>query len=285
MKINTNILIQKQLKNLTNKNFSKKYITQYIAPIINNINYSKERKFIISGAQGAGKSTLAILFKLVLEKVYKKKVMLLSIDDYYLSQNQRLKLSKKIHPLLVTRGVPGTHNIKALKKNIADFEKQFFPIAVPIFDKLKDNISKRKKIIKSADILLLEGWCCGSKTINKKYLFKNINNLESIFDKNKIWRKYYNYQLKNEYQKVFSLFNKQIYIEVPSFKYVLKWRNTQEKTNALKSKKNAFMKKDELKRFIQHYEKLTKWMIKTMPAKADMLIKIDNNQKIKKIII
>ena len=175
MKINTNILIQKQLKNLTNKNFSKKYITQYIAPIINNINYSKERKFIISGAQGAGKSTLAILFKLVLEKVYKKKVMLLSIDDYYLSQNQRLKLSKKIHPLLVTRGVPGTHNIKALKKNITDFEKQLFPIAVPIFDKLKDNISKRKKIIKAADILLLEGWCCGSAPIANQYLLKNIN--------------------------------------------------------------------------------------------------------------
>ena len=45
------------------------------------------------------------------------------------------------------------------------------------------------------------------------------------------------------------------------------------------------MSKNDLQIFIQHYEKLTKWMIKTMPAKADIIIKIDSNQKIKKVII
>ena len=44
------------------------------------------------------------------------------------------------------------------------------------------------------------------------------------------------------------------------------------------------MNKNELQVFIQHYEKLTKWMMKTMPAKADILIKIDGNQKIKKVV-
>ena len=45
------------------------------------------------------------------------------------------------------------------------------------------------------------------------------------------------------------------------------------------------MNKVKLKEFIQHYEKLTKWMMLTMPNHADILIKIDSNQKIKKIII
>ena len=45
------------------------------------------------------------------------------------------------------------------------------------------------------------------------------------------------------------------------------------------------MNKKDLQKFIQHYEKLTKWMMKTMPAKADILIKIDSNQKIKKVVI
>ena len=45
------------------------------------------------------------------------------------------------------------------------------------------------------------------------------------------------------------------------------------------------MKKTDLQNFVQHYEKLTKWMILSMPAKADMLIKIDSNQKIKKVVI
>ena len=285
MQIQINTFIQEKLKHLTNKTFSKKYINLYIVPIIKNINDSKNDKFIIAGSQGSGKSTLTAVLKLVLEKFYKKKVMLLSIDDYYLSKNKRLKLSKKIHPLLITRGVPGTHNIAALRKDIINFQKKKFPIVAPLFNKLKDDISSKKKIIKKAEILLLEGWCCGSPPINREYLFNNINHLESTLDKNKLWRQYYNSQLQKDYKKVFSLFDQQIYIQAPSFTYILKWRFAQEKSNALKSKNEKFMKKTDLRKFIQHYEKLTKWMIKTMPAKADMLIKIDKNQKIKKVVI
>ena len=284
MQVEINTFIQEHLKQLTNKTFSKKYISQYIAPIINNINTSKDKKFIIAGSQGAGKSTLAILFKLALEKIYKKKVMLLSIDDYYLSKKKRLELSKKIHPLLITRGVPGTHNIEALKKDVISFQKNKFPIITPLFNKLKDNVSDKKKIIKNAEILLLEGWCCGSPPINKKYLFKNINSLEVTLDKNKKWRQYYNSQLKKGYEKVFSLFDQRIYIQAPSFKYILKWRYAQEKNNALRSRQQDFMNKGDLESFIKHYEKITKWMMKTMPAKADILIKIDGNQKIKKVV-
>ena len=285
MQIEINTFIQENLKKLTNKNFSKKYISQFIIPIINKINNSKDNKFIIAGSQGAGKSTLAKIFKLVLENAYKKKVMLLSIDDYYLSKNKRNKLSKNIHPLLITRGVPGTHDIVALKNDIINFQKKKFPIITPKFNKLKDDISSKKNIIKNAEILLLEGWCCGSPSINKKYLFQNINRLETIFDKNKKWRQYYNSQLKKDYKKVFSLFDQQIYIQPPSFSYILKWRYNQEKNNALKSRNKDFMNKKDLQKFIQHYEKLTKWMMKTMPAKADILIKIDSNQKIKKVVI
>ena len=284
MQVEINTFIQEHLKQLTNKTFSKKYISQYIAPIINNINTSKDKKFIIAGSQGAGKSTLAILFKLALEKIYKKKVMLLSIDDYYLSKKKRIKLSKKIHPLLITRGVPGTHDIVALKNDIINFQQKKFPITTPTFNKLKDDVSIKKKIIKNAEILLLEGWCCGAPSINKKYLFENINSLESKLDKNKKWRQFYNSQLKRDYKKVFSLFDQQIYIQPPSFNYIIKWRYAQEKNNALKSRKKDFMNKNDLQVFIQHYEKLTKWMMKTMPAKADILIKIDGNQKIKKVV-
>ena len=285
MQIEINTFIQENLKKLTNKNFSKKYISQFIIPIINKINNSKDSKFIIAGSQGAGKSTLAKIFKLVLENAYKKKVMLLSIDDYYLSKNKRNKLSKNIHPLLITRGVPGTHDIVALKNDIINFQKKNFPIKTPRFNKLKDDISSKKNIIKNAEILLLEGWCCGSPSINKKYLFQNINPLETIFDKNKKWRQYYNSQLKKDYKKVFRLFDQQIYIQPPSFSYILKWRYAQEKNNALKSRNKDLMNKKDLQKFIQHYEKLTKWMMKTMPAKADILIKIDSNQKIKKVAI
>jgi len=146
------------------------------------------------------------------------------------------------------------------------------------------NLNNKRNIFNNSEILLLEGWCCGSKPITNQYLFKNINSLENTFDKNNNWRKYYNFLLRNEYKSVFSLFDKQIYIQAPSFKYVLKWRYHQEKRSASKSNNKNFMNISDLQKFIQHYEKLTKWMIQTMPAKSDILIKLDSNQKIKKLL-
>ena len=145
MKKNITTIIQRELTKLTNKKFSKKYISNYILPIINFIINSEDNKYIISGSQGAGKTTLSKLFKIIIEKIYNKKVMLISIDDYYLDKSKRYKLAKTIHPLLITRGVPGTHNIKKLQNNINQFKKRQFPIVVPTFNKLKDNISKKTK--------------------------------------------------------------------------------------------------------------------------------------------
>ena len=284
MKIDIIRFTQDKLLKLTKKRFSKIYITEYIIPIIDKIIQSNDNKFLISGSQGVGKSTLSILLKIVIEKIYKKKVMLLSIDNYYLSKAKRLKLAKKVHPLLVTRGVPGTHNIKKLYQDINQFNKQKFPISIPHFDKIKDDVTTKRNKISNAQILILEGWFCGSLPIRTKYLYKNMNQLESKYDHNKVWRKYYNSMLKNEYKKVFNMFNKKIYMKPPSFKYIIKWRSLQENNNANKSNSKNFMNKDMLKKFIQHYEKITKWMMKTMPDKVDMLIKIDKNQKIKKLI-
>ena len=283
MKIDINIFIQQQLLISTNKKFSIAYISRSITPIIDKIINTNDNKFLISGSQGVGKSTLAIIIKLVIEKIYKKKVMILSIDDYYLSKNKRNEISKKIHPLLKTRGVPGTHDINKLRRHINNFNKQKFPISTPKFDKLKDDCSKTLNKVTSAQILILEGWCCGTSAVEDKYLYKNINKLELNLDKNFVWRKYYNSILKNQYQSVFKMFDITIYLKPPSFAYVLKWRVLQEKNNAIKNNQKELMNKKELSFFIQHYEKITKWMIKTMPAKADLLINLDRNQKIKKI--
>ena len=284
MKKNIDLIIQKELEKLTSKKFSKSYICKYILPIIQYIDKTNDKKFIISGSQGSGKSTLSKLIKIIIEKTSSKKVMLLSIDDYYLSKIDRYNLSQQIHPLLITRGVPGTHNIKKLKEHLGQFKKKQFPIITPTFNKLKDDISKKTKVFNKADILILEGWCCGAKPIENKFLKINLNKVEKELDKDFKWRKYYNSKLKNEYQQIFKTFDRIIYLQPPSFQSVLKWRYAQEKNNAKKTKTKNFMDKNTTKNFILYYEKLTKWMIKNMPDKADMLIKVDKAQKIKKII-
>ena len=189
--------IQIEIHKTYNKKYSKKYIEDKLIPIINYICSSKSKKFLFGGSQGIGKSSFINIISKTIEKFYNKKILLLNLDNYYLSKKQRLLLSKQIHQLLITRGVPGTHDIKKLVKNIKQFNKGKYPITIPMFDKLIDDTSKSTKIIKTkCDILFLEGWCCGSSEIPKKILYKNINNLEKIKDPKYQWRNFYNNKLQ-----------------------------------------------------------------------------------------
>ncbi len=275
--------IQKKIEIILKKKYSKNYIKLNILPIIDYINSSNQNKFIIGGSQGVGKSSLILILRETLEKFYGKKVLSLSLDDFYLSQKERKTLSQKEHKLLLTRGVPGTHNIKNLIETVKKFEKKLYPISLPIFDKLIDDTTKKKNVIKNhCNILILEGWCCGSNYINKEYLYKNINNLEKKFDKNFKWRNYYNNKLKNEYKKLFDMFDKKIFIKAPSFKYVLDWRLKQEINNSSSSRFSKKMDVQEIKEFLQYYEKITKWMLKESNNNSDFLIFVNKNQKIYK---
>ena len=95
-----------------------------------------------------------------------------------------------------------------------------------------------------------------------------------------IWRKKVNNELKKSYKKIFNLIDKKIFLKVPSFKYVLKWRLLQEKKLKKASKKS--MTKKELKRFIMFYERITKNMTKNY-KNNDYIISIDEKHKIKSI--
>ena len=275
--------IQIEIHKTYNKKYSKKYIEDKLIPIINYICSSKSKKFLFGGSQGIGKSSFINIISKTIEKFYNKRILLLSLDNYYLSKKQRLLLSRKKHKLLITRGVPGTHNIEKLVKNINQFNKEKYPITIPLFDKLTDDKSKSIKMKTKFDILFLEGWCCGSSEIPKKILYKNINNLEKIKDPKYQWRNFYNNKLKMEYKKLFKLFDELIFLKTSSFDNVFKWRFKQEKYNQSKNKKSKRMSADEIKIFIQHYEKLTKWMLKDLNKKAQIVIKFEKNHKISSV--
>ncbi|MDC0861356.1 kinase [Alphaproteobacteria bacterium] len=273
-------IIKKELKKLINIDFTDTYIKYNYIPIIEKIKNLK--KIMISGPQGSGKSTLSELIKSIFPNIYNKEVTILRLDDFYLRKSERLKLSKNVHSLLKVRGVPGTHDIKLLKKIIKKLELKKFPIYLPSFDKLKDDRRKNFRKINESDLIIFEGWCLGANFINDSFLKKNINSLEAENDPQFIWRNYYNNILKKDYQKIFLKFKYTIYIQAPSFECIYKWRLEQE--FKLKKKKLTVSSKTNIKKFIQYFEKLTIWMSTEMSKDSNILINLDTNQLINKIL-
>ena len=77
-------------------------------------NKSKTLILGLSGGQGIGKTTITSIISIILKKYFNKKIFVISIDDFYKTIKERYKLSQNIHPLLQTRGVPGTHDVKII---------------------------------------------------------------------------------------------------------------------------------------------------------------------------
>ena len=271
--------IQYTLKKLTGKMLSFDEINDTYLRLFTKLQYKKT--IMIAGSQGSGKSTLSLIIKKYFQKFYSKNVVILSIDDFYLSSYQRKKLAKKFKTnLFETRGVPGTHNFKLLYETIDQLRSNKFPVYSPTFDKVTDNTKKYKRKISRADLIILEGWCVGSKTIDTKYLNQNINELEKNNDQNLIWRTAYNNFL-DDYQKIFNKFNYYVFIKLPNWENVINWKYKQEL--ALRSLSNDNKLKKRLYKFIQYYEKLSKWMSMTTPSYCNVLISLDKNQSIKNI--
>ena len=248
----------------------------------------KKTKVIgLTGGQGTGKSTISNILKIILKEAYNLETVIFSIDDFYKTLHDRKILSKKISKLFLTRGVPGTHDTKMLFQCIKNLKKnKFKKINIPKFDKsIDDRLKKNKwlKVKKKPQIVIFEGWCVGVKAQKNKDLISPINELEKQKDTKKIWRQKVNSELKNDYKKIFNLIDKLIFLKVPSFNYVYKWRLLQEKKLRITGKGNKTMTDKQIENFVMYYERITKHMLKTLPKKADTVISIDKKHRLKSI--
>ena len=253
--------------------------------------YNKDHKtklIGLSGGQGAGKSTITGILNLILKKKYGLNLCVFSIDDFYKTKIERIKMSKKIHPLFLTRGVPGTHDLSLINNTIKKLKrKNFKTVLIPRFDKSKDDRlikSKWKKVKIKPDIIIFEGWCVGTTHQNNFELKKPLNFVERKYDKNLKWRKIVNNLLKKRYRSLFSKIDKLVYLKVPHFNYIIKWRWKQEQKMKLTSKSKKTMSKIQVKEFIMFYERLTKHMMKNYSKISDLTIFLDKNHRSKKLI-
>lgn len=242
----------------------------------------------VNGAQGAGKTTFCALMKLVLEGGYGLKVLNLSIDDLYLSRKDREKLAETVHPLFITRGVPGTHYVQKgidLFNTLANAAPTD-STPIPRFNKATDDVYPENECDHfkgRPDVILFDGWFMGASEQPLTELLNPVNELEEKEDKDAIWRTYVNLQLKTEYNRLFDCLNLLVMLQVPSFEKVYEWRALQEEKLRISTKGQdhlRVMNDVELRRFISHYERLTRWMLKELPDRADVLFTVNNDHRI-----
>ena len=242
-----------------------------------------------SGGQGSGKTTIAKILKIILKKFFKREVHVSSIDDFYKTLKERNQMSIKIHHLFKTRGVPGTHDTGLIKSFFNSIKRnKFKKFKLPQFDKSIDDRSNKNfwnYVKKKPEIVILEGWCVGAKPQINSLIKKPVNLLEKLEDKNLIWRKFFNEKLKKEYKKLFKMIDYTIFMKIPNFNMVFRWRLLQE--NKLKKKshsKKKIMSYNEIKRFIMFYERITLQMLKDLSKSASVVMLLKKNHEIRKVL-
>ena len=241
----------------------------------------------VNGSQGSGKSTLAALLTQLLVNNFGLKAIVLSIDDFYLTRQSRLSLAKRVHPLLETRGVPGTHDVSLMYETLQQLTRENREVSIPRFDKASDNRypeSEWGKVSAPFDIVIVEGWCLGTPAQTDDELHKPVNDLEASEDPDGSWRRYVNQQIEGRYQDVNQMMDVWIMLQAPSYECVYQWRLEQEQKLAASllqgEQENRVMTATQIKRFIQHYQRLTEHSLKRLPGRVHYLFSLDTDRRI-----
>jgi D-glycerate 3-kinase len=239
----------------------------------------------LCGPQGSGKSTLSPIWQRLLGD-RGLTAAIVSLDNFYLPRADREALAQSVHALLKTRGVPGTHDV-ALVHKAFDALRGSVLVTLPIFDKALDERKPEAEwpqIRAPVDVILFEGWCVGAAPQLEQALAAAVNSLERDEDPDGAWRRYVNRRLAEDYLTLFRRIDMLILLDPPSFDIVFRWRKEQE--DALRRAEavrggdlSRVMNDRELERFVGHYERLTRHILAEMPARADVVIRLDAERR------
>jgi D-glycerate 3-kinase len=239
----------------------------------------------LCGAQGSGKSTAAAALAQLLREADIPTVVL-SIDNFYLTHAQRTHLARTVHPLLQTRGVPGTHDVPLLRSTLTALQAGEQPL-LPRFDKAHDDRVPENQWHRPTEptrVVLLEGWCVGARPEPPQSLATPVNALERDEDTDGRWRGYVNEALTSSYRPLFDRLHPLVLLAAPSFDVVYHWRLEQE--HKLRDRLHRegggdarVMDDAQVARFIAHYERVTRHILVEMPNRADVVIALDAQRR------
>lgn len=235
----------------------------------------------VSGVQGSGKSTFAA--QVVAHAGARGlRAAALSIDDVYLTRVQRQHLARDVHPLLLTRGPPGTHDL-SLAHAVLDAIIARQPVALPRFDKLADDRlpdSAWERFDAPLDLLVFEGWFLGTPAEDSTALEHPLNALEREADVQGHWRRWCNDALATRYSALWQRYDRLWFLQPPDFSVVPRWRWQQEQHLQAVQPGRSGMTRAQLERFVQYYERVSRQALHTLPAIADRCVMLDGQRRV-----
>ncbi|MDP3176124.1 MAG: kinase [Phenylobacterium sp.] len=234
----------------------------------------------LCGSQASGKSTVAAVAARLLAQ-QGLRCAVLSLDDLYLTREARQALAAQVHPLLATRGPPGTHDVTLGEATLQSLQTPG-ETRIPRFDKGRDTrraSAEWEPFDGAADVILFEGWCVGAIAQRVEALATPINALEAQEDAGGVWRGYINTALAGPYQALFGRLDTLVLLQAPGFETVLAWRIEQEAKLRLRAPDAPGVMSDaQIARFIAHYERITRHILNEMPARADLVFRLDERR-------
>ncbi len=248
----------------------------------------------ISGVQGSGKTTLSVFLELVLRMAHGLRVARISIDDFCHARATRERLAREVHPLLITRGPPGTHDLPLAVETLTRLRGAHAGQSCPLprFDKGCDDRlprSRWEEVSGPLDVILFEGWCNHAPPQDDDELREPINALERDEDPDGLWRGYVNESLREYHRHLYADTDLLILLRAPGFEPVYRWRALQERkladeiaASGAAGRHRRPMDEHQLKRFIQHFERVSRQALKQLPESADLILELDDHQRIQR---
>lgn len=239
----------------------------------------KDRPPLIAvvGAQGSGKTTLA---RAAADRFGAVQI---SIDDVYLTRAEREAMAREVHPLFVTRGPPGTHDLGLLQLLI-DGLSDAGPdeeTRIPDFDKRGDDrrpVADWRVFRSRPSAILIDAWCLGALPEEAAAMTRPINALEADRDRDGGWRRAVNAFVGGTYADFIARFDAVLFLRAPSFDVVLDWRCQQEADLLGVSPADLpAAERERLAGFIQYFERVTRRMLDG-GVKADVVVQLDRNR-------
>lgn len=232
----------------------------------------------LAGLQGTGKSTLA--GQLVrAAQAQGRNAVAMSIDDVYLTHAERQALARGVHPLLATRGPPGTHDVAMACAHL-DALRALAPgagLGLPDFDKIADERLPEAAWTRChgpVDLVVLEGWFLKTPPEPEAALDDPINALERDQDTDGRWRRYCNAALAG-YAPLWSRIDHLVFLQPPGFEVVQDWRWQQELDLQARHPGRRAMDHAQVMAFIEFFERVSRQALRTLPGLADTVIRVD----------